>query len=68
MGVLRSAKGGSIDGNKSDRTAARKLAELLLTNQLKPVYHEERGVRIFERVGRSYLTITKDLTRVMNRI
>jgi len=33
------------DGNKSDRIDARKLAELLRTNQLKPVYHEEHGIR-----------------------
>jgi predicted TIM-barrel enzyme len=33
------------DGNKSDRIAARKLAELLRTNQLTPVYHQEQGVR-----------------------
>jgi transposase len=33
------------DGNKSDRIDARKLAELLRTNQLKPVYHGEHGVR-----------------------
>jgi hypothetical protein len=33
------------EGNKSDRIDARKLAELLRTNQLKPVYHGEHGVR-----------------------
>ena len=32
------------DGNKSDRIDARKLAELLRGNQLKPVYHGETGV------------------------
>ena len=32
-------------GNKSDRIDARKLAELLRGNQLKPVYHGETGVR-----------------------
>src|SRR6266403_3150465 len=56
------------DGNKSDRVDARKLAELLRTNQLRPVYHEEHGVRTLKELGRSYLTITKDVTRVMNRI
>jgi len=56
------------DGNKSDRIDARKLAELLRTNQLKPVYHAERGVRTLKELGRSYLTLTKDVTRVMNRI
>src|SRR5271169_2479946 len=33
-------------GNKSDRIDARKLAELLRGNQLKPVYHGETGVRM----------------------
>jgi hypothetical protein len=56
------------DGSKSDRIDARKLAELLRTHQLKPVYHGEHGVRTLKELGRSYLTITKDLTRVMNRI
>jgi transposase len=56
------------DGNKSDRMDARKLAELLRTNQLKPVYHGEHGMRSLQELGRSYLTITQDTTRVMNRI
>ena len=56
------------DGNKNDRVDARKLAELLRTNQLKPVYHGEHGIRTLKELGRSYLTLTKDVTRVMNRI
>src|SRR6266851_5517366 len=56
------------DGSKSDRIDARKLAELLRGNQLKPVYHGEHGVRTLKELGRSYLTLTKDVTRVMNRI
>jgi transposase len=56
------------DGNKSDRIDARKLAELLRTNQLKPVYHGEHGMRTLKELGRSYMTITQDETRVMNRI
>jgi len=56
------------DGNKSDRIDARKLAELLRGNQLKPVYHGETGVRMLRELARSYLTIVKDLTRVMNRL
>ena len=34
------------DGSKSDRIDARKLAELLRGNQLKPVYHGETGMRM----------------------
>lgn len=56
------------DGNKSDRIDARKLAELLRGNQLKPVYHGEAGVRMLRELSRSYLTIVKDLSRVMNRL
>src|SRR6202521_5042900 len=56
------------EGNKSDRIDARKLAEMLRTNQLKSVYHGEHGLRTLKELGRSYLTITQDLTRVMNRI
>jgi transposase len=56
------------DGNKSDRIGARKLAELLRGNQLKPVYHGETGVRMLRELSRSYLTIVKDLSRVMNRL
>src|SRR5437667_9064589 len=56
------------DGNKSDRIDARKLAELLYLNNLKPVYHGETGVRMLRELARSYLTIVKDLSRVMNRL
>ena len=56
------------DGSKSDRIDARKLAELLRLNKLNPVYHGEHGVRTLRELGRSYLTITQHLTRVMSRI
>src|SRR6266481_779985 len=56
------------DGSKSDRIDARKLVELLRLNKLNPVYHGEHGVRTLKELGRSYLTITQDLTRVMSRI
>src|SRR6267154_3692509 len=56
------------DGNKSDRIDARKLAELLYLNKLNPVYHGEHGLRALKELVRSYLTITKDLARVMTRV
>src|ERR1700724_2752184 len=56
------------EGSKSDRIDARKLAELLYMNKLKPVYHGEHGLRMLKELSRSYLTISKDLGRVMNRI
>jgi nucleotide-binding universal stress UspA family protein len=48
------------EGNKSDRIDARKRAELLRTNQLQAVYHEEHGIRALKELGRSYLTITQE--------
>jgi transposase len=56
------------DGNKCDRVDARKLADLLRGNHLQPVYHGETGVRTLKELCRSYLTISKDLTRVMSRL
>lgn len=56
-------------GNKSDKIDARKLAELLRVGQLSAVYHNcEAGIRRLRELARSYLALTKDLTRVMNRI
>ena len=56
------------DGSKSDRIDARKLAELLYMNKLNPVYHGEHGIRTLRELARSYLTVTKDVTRIMNRL
>jgi transposase len=47
---------------------ARKLADLLRTGMLRPVYHGENGLRTLRELGRSYQTISKDLNRVMNRL
>jgi len=55
-------------GNKSDRIDARKLSELLYLNKLSPVYHGEQGIRTLKELARSYITITRDLTRVMSRL
>jgi transposase len=55
-------------GNKNDRVDARKLSELLRAELLTPVYHGDSGVRTLRELSRSYLTVTKDLTRVMNRL
>ncbi len=56
------------EGSKSDRIDAHKLAELLYMHKLKPVYHGEHGLRMLKELSRSYLTISKDLGRVMNRL
>ncbi len=55
-------------GNKSDKIDARKLADLLRLNDLEPVYHGESGVRMLRELARSYLTIVKDVSRVMSRL
>ena len=55
-------------GNKSDRIDARKLADLLYLNKLNPVYRGETGIRALKEVARSYLALTRDTTRVMNRL
>jgi transposase len=56
------------EGSKSDKVDARKLADLLRTGMLRPVYHGENGLRTLRELGRSYQTIRKDLNRVMNRL
>jgi len=56
------------EGNQNDRVDARKLAELLQNKQLRSVYHGNHGLRTVKELVRSYLTITKDLTRVMTRV
>jgi transposase len=55
-------------GNKSDRIDARKLAELLYLDKLHPVFHGETGNRALKELARSYLALTRDTTRVMNRL
>jgi transposase len=56
------------EGHQSDKIDARRLAELLRLNHLHPVYHGEHGLRSLKELVRSYLTITKDLGRVMSRV
>src|SRR5690242_10540133 len=55
-------------GNKSDKIDARQLADRLRLNDLKSVYHGETGIRMLRELARSYLTVVKDLSRVMNRL
>jgi len=67
--VCNPRKNGLLNaGSKSDRVDARKLSDLLRAGMLAPVYHGENGVRTLRELGRSYITVTKDLTRVMNRV
>jgi transposase len=55
-------------GNKSDRIDARKLAELLRNGSLTAVYHGKQGLRTLRELTRSDLTLSKDRTRVKNRL
>ena len=54
------------EGNKSDKIEARKLADRLRGGYLRSVYHGENGLRTLKELARSYLTISKDLTRVIS--
>jgi transposase len=56
------------EGNKSDKIDARQLADLLRGGYLRSVYHGENGLRTVNELARRYLTISQDLTRVMNRV
>src|SRR5262250_3607148 len=56
------------EGNQNDKIDARWLAELLRLDHLTPVYHGEHGLRTLKEFVRSYLTVTKDLARVMTRV
>src|ERR1700682_4568394 len=53
---------------RANRSDSRKLAELLRANLLRSVFHEDTGLRTVKELARSYMTITKDLTRVMVRL
>jgi hypothetical protein len=53
-------------GNRNDRIDARKLSELLYLNKLSPVYHGKPGIRTLKELARSYIAMTRDLTRVMS--
>src|SRR6516165_2238080 len=53
--------------NRNDREDARGLARLLYRNELKSVYHGEHGLRTLRELARTYLAITRDITRVMTR-
>jgi transposase len=55
-------------GNHNDRMDARKLSELLYLNKLNAIYHGDHGLRTLKELGRSYLTITRDQSRVMSRV
>jgi len=58
----------TTQGNKADKADAQRLAELLRTNGLQPVYHGELSTSGLKELVRSYAGIVQDSTRVKNRL
>ncbi len=54
--------------SKSDKTDAKRLAELLRTNGLKTIYHGQHGTQALKELAYSYGAIVRDGTRVKNRL
>jgi transposase len=58
-------------GNKNDRIDARELSDLLRWNRISVVYHTpkgQRGLRDLRELARTYVVLSKEQTRAMNRI
>jgi hypothetical protein len=66
--VCNTRKNAVRKSSKGDRIDARKLSEQLYVNNVKSIYHGEHGLRMMKELARSYLTITKDLTRVIHLV
>src|SRR5215813_5884967 len=63
-GGLRSAQERADEGWQPERSGG--CTQLGgATNQVHAVYHGKHGTRALKELGRSYLTLTKDSTRVM---
>ena len=58
----------SRQGNKNDRIDARELADLLRCNRLSSVFHGAQGLGHLRELARTYVVLTKEQTRTMNRI
>ena len=55
-------------GNKADRPDAKRIAELLRTNALAPVYHGEQSTKAVKELTQSYTSVVEDGTRIKNRL
>lgn len=55
-------------GNKADKPDAKRIAELLRTHGLNPVYHGEHSTRDIKELAQSYSSLVKDSTRVKSRL
>src|SRR5947207_463123 len=56
------------EGSKADKIDARKLADLLRTGMVRPVYHGHEGTQKLKELVRGYETISIDTQRTMVRI
>jgi transposase len=56
------------EGSKADKIDARKLADLLRTGMLRPVYHGHQAIRELKQLVRGYETLSSDTQRTMVRI
>jgi transposase len=59
---------GSRSDNKSDSIDARKLAHWLRSGDLKPVYHQHTELGALQQLAASYVQLSNDATRAMNRL
>jgi hypothetical protein len=55
-------------GAKTDKVDAKRLAELLRTNVLAPVYHGEKSTKAVREQVQSYSSMIQDGTRIKNRL
>jgi transposase len=55
-------------GTKADKIDAKRLAELLRTNVLTPVYHGEQSTKELKELIHSYTSVVEDGTRIKNRL
>ena len=58
----------SRHGNKADKIDARRLAELLRTDALKPIYHGEQSTRGVKELALSYIAVVEMARAVKNRL
>jgi transposase len=56
------------EGSKGDKPDSRKLADLLRTGMLRPVYHGQGATRKLKELVRGYETFSSDMQRTMVRI
>lgn len=55
-------------GNKGDKVDAKRIAELLRTHSLNPVYHGEHSTSEIKELAQSYESIVKDSRRAKSRL